>query len=321
MKRRGFIAGSAWVAWSPGGRAQGKTWRVGLLASNTTVPGGVDAFRDELKKLGYVEGRNLVLDVRWPNVSIDQEPDLVTDLVQAGPDVIASWTTPPTRAVQRATSTIPIVMMSIGDPVGAGLVQSLARPGGNITGVSNQDAEVVVKAAELLREVVPGLRRMGVVYNPGNPSAVIQIAALGAATGRLGLDAQVSEAATADELDIAFARFLAGPVQAGFFIPDASTGQYRDKIAQWAIAHRLPTMFQRRLNVDAGGLMSYGADLVGQFRQAAVYVDKILKGAKPADLPVVQPEKFELVINRKTARSIGVALPSALVARAEEVID
>jgi len=259
--------------------------------------------------------------VRWPKTSLDQEPDLAPSMVRAGPDVIASWTTPPTLALQRATSTIPIVMMSIGDPVGAGLVASLARPGGNVTGVSNQDAEVVAKAVELFREVVPGLRRMGVIYNPGNPSAAIQMRALEDTTRRLAFDAQVSEATAVAEYETAFARFLDGGVQGAFFIPDASTGQHRKMIAEWAIAHRLPTMFQRRLNVDAGGLMSYGADLVGQFRQAASYVDRILKGAKPADLPVVQPEKFELVINRKTAKAIGIKIPQSILVRADKVIE
>jgi putative ABC transport system substrate-binding protein len=186
MKRRGLlVGGGASVVWPTIARAQGKTYRVGLVASDTTVPGGVDAFRDELKKLGYVEGRNLVLDVRWPKTLARTGTGPGARDGARRPDVIASWTTPPTRAVQAATSTIPIVMMSIGDPVGAGLVKSLARPGGNITGVSNQDAEVVVKAVELFREVVPGLQRMGVVYNPLNPSAVIQISALEGAMLRL----------------------------------------------------------------------------------------------------------------------------------------
>jgi putative ABC transport system substrate-binding protein len=321
MKRRVFLTASAAAFGPAASRAQGKTFRVGLLASNTTVPGGVDVFREALKQRGYVEGSNLVLDVRWPKSSMDEVQDIAIDLVRAGPDVIASWTTPPTLAVRNATSNIPIVMMSIGDPVGAGLVASLARPGGNVTGVSNQDAEVVAKAVELFREVIPGLRRMGVIYNAGNPSAAIQMRALEDTARRLAFDAQVSEATTVTEYEIAFARFLDGGVQGAFFVPDASTGEHRKVIADWAIARRVPTMFQRRLNVDAGGLMSYGADLIGQFRQAASYVDRILKGAKPAELPVVQPEKFELVINRKTAKAIGVAIPPALLARAEEVID
>jgi len=335
MKRRGLlVGGGASVVWPTIARAQGKTYRVGLVASDTTVPGGVDAFRDELKKLGYVEGKNLTLDVRWPVVSLAQEPDLVPAMVRSGPDVIATWSTlasvaaqSATRAAQLPTSIIPVVMMGVGDPLGAGLVASLTQPGGNVTGVSDQDSVVAVKAAEVFREVVPGLRRLGVLYNAANTGANTQISALQMAAPQLGVETWVSEASSANDYQTAFARFSSSAalgipaINGAFFIPDASTSQFRQMIADWGLANRMPTMFQRRENVDAGGLMSYGSDLVQQFRQGAVYVDKILKGAKPAGLPIAQPDKFVLVINRKTAQAIGVNVPSTLLTRATAVID
>jgi putative tryptophan/tyrosine transport system substrate-binding protein len=335
MKRRGLlVGGGASLAWPTIARAQGKTYRVGLVASDTTVPGGVDAFRDELKKRGYVEGKDLTLDVRWPVVSLAQEPDLVPAMVRSGPDVIATWSTlasvaaqSATRAAQTPTSIIPVVMMGVGDPLGAGLVASLTQPGGNVTGVSDQDGVVAVKAAEVFREAVPGLRRLGVLYNAANSGANTQISALQMAAQQLGLETWVSEASSPNDYQTAFARFSSSAalgipaINGAFFIPDTSTSQFRQMIADWGLANRMPTMFQRRENVDAGGLISYGSDLVQQFRQGAVYVDKILKGAKPATLPVAQPEKYVLVINRKTAQAIGVNVPSALLSRANAVVD
>lgn len=300
------------------------------------MPGGVDAFRDELKKLGYVEGKNLVLDVRWPVVSFDLEPDLFPAMVRAGYDAIATQGTAASLAAQRATaaaalvvqgrtSGIPVVMIGADDPVGAGLVGSLASPGGNVTGISNKDSELVIKAAELFRQLVSG--QIGVIYNAANPSAATQMGALMLAQQQLGLSIQSNEASSAADYDTAFSRYYSSAgvglpmVRGVFFIPDASTIQFRQKIADWALASRMPTMFERTVNVDAGGLMSYGPDEVQEFRQAAGFVDKILKGANPASLPVVPPGQFQLTINTKTARAIGVTIPSTLLGRAHTVID
>lgn len=337
MKRRGFIVGGGIAAaWPAIARAQGKTYRVGLVASNTAGPGGVDAFRDELRKLGYVEGKNLVLDVRWPTVSLDQEPDLVPAMVRAGYDVIATWGTAASLAAQRATaaaalvvqrgtSAIPVVMIGADDPVGSGLVGSLTSPGGNITGISNKDSELVVMAAQLFRQVASG--QIGVIYNAANPSASTQMGALMLAQQQIGLSIQSNEASSAADYDTAFSRYYSSAgvglpmVRGVFFLPDASTVQFRQKIADWALSARMPTMFERRVNVDAGGLMSYGPDELLEFRQAAGFVDKILKGANPAGLPVVPPGQFQLTINAKTARAIGVTIPSSLLGRAHTVID
>jgi putative ABC transport system substrate-binding protein len=337
MRRRGFIAGGGLaVAWPAIGGAQGKTYRVGLVASNTIVPGGVDAFRDELQKLGYAQGKNLVLDVRWPVVSLDREPDLVPAMVRTGYDAIATWGTAASLAAQsataaaalvvpRGTSAIPVVMIGADDPVGAGLVASLPSPGGNVTGISNNDSELVIKAAELFRQLVSG--RIGVIYNAANPSAATQMGALMLAQQQLGFSIQSNEASSAADYDTAFSRYVSSAgvglpmVRGVFFLPDSSTVQLRQKIADWALSSRMPTMFERRVNVDAGGLMSYGPDEVLEFRQAAAFVDKILKGANPAGLPVVPPEQFQLTINSKTARAIGVTIPSTLLGRAHTVID
>jgi putative tryptophan/tyrosine transport system substrate-binding protein len=278
------------------------------------------AFRDGLRERGYIEGQNLSIDVRWPQGPFDQNPGVTDDLVRGNVDLIVAWSTPATMAARRATSTIPIVMVSVSDPVGAGFVASLARPGGNITGITNTADDLNAKLVELLREIVPGMQRVGVVFNASNPGSAVQRRGTEDVIRTLGLQFLVVSARTPQEFESAFARFSAEGVTGVVLLSDSSFIEHARRIAELAQNTRLPTAFQRRENVEVGGLLSYGASLNDQFRQAAAYVDKILKGAKPADLPVEQPTKFELVINLKTAEALGITIPATLLFQANEVI-
>jgi putative tryptophan/tyrosine transport system substrate-binding protein len=232
-----------------------------------------------------------------------------------------AWSTPALVAVRRATSTIPIVMVSVGDPVGSGFVASLARPGGNITGISNATVDLSAKLVGLLIEVVPDIKRVGVVHNPLNPNATLQLRQTEDTVRKLGLQVQIVEARTVDEFERAFARLNGERVNGVVLLADPSIIEQRVKIAELAQAARLPTVFQLRENVEAGGFLSYGANITSQFYLASDYVDRILRGTKPSDLPVQQPTKLELVINLKTAKALGVIVPSALLTTADEVID
>jgi putative tryptophan/tyrosine transport system substrate-binding protein len=320
MRRREFItlSGGA-AAWSQAARAQqpSRVWRIGVLGAAPPTPAMLGALRDGLRERGYLEGQNLSIDVRWLQGTSEQNPDVATELVRSGVDVIVAWTTPPVIAARRATSTIPIAMVSVGDPVGNGLVASLARPGGNITGVSNISIDLV----EILIEIVPGINHVGVVANLKNPSVPLNLREAEKAIHALGLHFEVVEASVPDEFDRAFARLSANGVKGVVLIADGSLIEHGQRIAKLAQEARLPTAFQRRENVEAGGLLSYGPNLNGQFREVAFYVDKLLKGAKPAELPVGLPTKFELVINLKTAKTLGLVIPAALLARADEVIE
>jgi putative ABC transport system substrate-binding protein len=278
-------------------------------------------FREGLRERGYVEGQNLFIDVRWPQVSFEQNPDIAAELVRSKVDVIVAWTTPSVIAARRATSTIPIVMLGVGDPVGMRFVASLARPGGNITGVSNMSIDLASKPVELLVEIVPGINHVGVVTNLKNPSLALQLRETEKAMQALGLQFEVVEASVPDEFDRAFARLSADGVRGVVLLADSSLIEHRRRIAKLAQEAGLPTVFQRRENVEAGGLLSYGPNLNEQFREVTSYVDKLLKGAKPADLPVELPTKFELVINLQTAKALGLTVPPTLLGRADEVID
>jgi putative ABC transport system substrate-binding protein len=281
----------------------------------------LSAFRDGLRERGYVEGQNLFIDVRWPQVSFEQNPDTAAELVRGKIDVIVAWTTPSVMAARRATSTIPIVMVGVGDPVGMGFAASLARPGGNITGVSNISSDLASKQVELLIDIVPGVNRVGVVANFKNPSVAPNWRETEKAIHALGLEYELVEAAVPDEFDRAFARLSADGAKGVVLLADPSLIEHRRRIAKLAQEARLPTVFQRSENVEAGGLLSYGPNLNGQIRDVASYVDKLLKGAKPADLPVELPTKFELVINLQTAKALGLTVPPTLITRADEVIE
>jgi ABC-type uncharacterized transport system substrate-binding protein len=245
----------------------------------------------------------------------------VTELVNSNVDVIVAWGTPATIAARRATLTIPIVMASVGDPVGSGFIASLARPGGNITGLSNIQVDLSAKLMELFAELVPGMKRVGVVHNPNNPAVTMALRETEDAIRKLNMQVQVVNAQTSDEFDRAFAQLSAESVGGVVVLANPTVIEHSRRIAELAQSARLPTAFSRRENVDAGGLLSYGADLNNAFRQSAFYVDRILKGEKPADLPVMQPTKVELVINLKTAKALGVTVPLIMQMTADELIE
>ena len=328
MRRRELIAllGGAAAAWPLAARAQQPTpmvrqARVGVLTASPPTRVMLNAFREGMRERGYIEGQNLSIDVRWPQGTFEQNPSVVADLVSGNVDVIVAWATPSVLAARRATSTIPIVMVSVGDPVGAGFITSLARPGGNITGFSNIAVDLSAKLVALLVELVPGITRIGVVSNTHNPNVAEQLRQTEDAVGKLGLQSRVVEARTSEEFERAFARLSAESVGGVVLLADPSVIEQAQTIAELALAARLPTTFQRRENVEAGGLMSYGVSIAYQFRQAASYVDRILKGAKPADLPVEQPTKLQFVINLKTAKALGLDVPPSTMLRADEVIE
>jgi putative ABC transport system substrate-binding protein len=279
------------------------------------------AFRDGMHERGYIEGQNLTIDVRWPRGTFDQDPSVVTDLVKSNVDVIVAWATPTVIAVRSATSTIPIVMASVGDPVGSGFVASVARPGGNITGVSSISSDLSAKLLGVFVQMIPGMRRVGLVSNPYNPNVVVQLRKSEDAIRELGLQSQTVEARTSEEFERAFASLKAASVDGVVLLADPIVVEHEKEIAELALAARLPTAFQRRENVEAGGLFSYGGNIAAQFKDAAYYVDRILKGAKPADLPVEQPTKFEFVINLTTAKALGLTIPASLLSLADELIE
>jgi putative tryptophan/tyrosine transport system substrate-binding protein len=281
----------------------------------------VEDFRQGLRDLGYVEGQNIVIEYRYAEGRAEQLPDLAAELVRLKVDVIVAGGTAAIRAVQHATRTIPIVMAVAYDPVGEGLVASLARPGGNITGLSWLGAELPEKRLDLLKETVPQLSRIAVLANPANPAYEPQMNNLTGAARALGLQLQVMGVRRADELDTAFAVMSRAGADALIMLEDSLLlSGLRGRAVDLAAKHRLPAMYGWRRHVDAGGLMSYGPSMRDMQRRAAVYVDKILKGTKPADLPVEQPTKFELVINLKTAKALGLTIPPTLLFQADEVI-
>jgi putative ABC transport system substrate-binding protein len=279
-------------------------YRIGVLlaAPATAAAPHVEALRERLRELGYVEKQNLALEVRWVTSAegfggLDR---LAAELVRSKVDVLVAWTTPATLAAKRATSTLPIVMVSIGDPVGSGLVASLSRPGGNVTGVSNVARDLSAKLLQLLREIRPDATRIAVLRNPTNPSSALSWREVQAAGESLSIQLQHVGVREPRELESAFAAMNRDRAAGVVILPDPLFLGERRRLAELAQQARLLTVFQRSENVEAGGLMSYGPKLTEQFRQAAGYVDRILKGAKPADLPVEQPVHFELVINRAT---------------------
>jgi len=325
MRRREFIVAlgvaTAWPLVARAQQAASTVRQVGLIASAPPTPAMLNAFRDGMRERGYIEGQNLSVAVRWPQGSFDQDPSVVTELVNSNVDVIVAWASPAVIAVRRATSTIPIVMVSVGDPVGSGFIASLARPGGNITGLSNIAVDLNAKLMELFVELVPGMKRVGVVRNPNNPGMTAMLRETEDAVHKLNIQVEVVDAQTSDEFERAFAQLRAKSVDGVVLLADPTVIEHSRRIAELAQSARLPTAFQRRENVDAGGLFSYGPDINNQFRQAAFYVDRILKGEKPAELPVQEPTKVELVINLKTAKALGLTVPRIMQMTADEVIE
>jgi putative ABC transport system substrate-binding protein len=310
------------ATWPLAARAQQpKVWRIEFLAAVPPTPVMLSAFRDGMRERGYVEGSNLSIDVRWPQGTFEHDPSPVAELINSNVDVIVAWATPAVNAARRATSAIPIVMVGQGDPVGFGFIASLARPGGNITGLTNIAVDLGAKVMELFAELVPGMKRVGVVRNPNNPAVPVVLRETEDAVRKLNMQVEVVDAQTSDEIERAFAQLSAKSADGVVLLPDPTVIEHSRRIAELAQSARLPTAFQRRENVDAGGLFSYGPDLNYQLRQAAFYVDRILKGEKPAELPVQQPTKVELVINLKTARMLGLTVPQSFLVAADEVIE
>ena len=297
--------------------------RIGYLASSSAERERLRlaAFQQGLRESGYVEGKNIFVEQRYAGGQFEKLPELAAELVRLKVDVLVVSGAPATHAAKQATSVIPLVMASVADPVGMGLVASLARPGGNITGLSDFNTGVVAKRLEFLREVVPSVSRVAALLNPANPSNPPQLRLTQAAAATLGVTLLAFEAQRADEIDRAFAAIKTERPGALLIIGDPLLGTYAKMIAELSTKSRLPAIHSTREFPDAGGLMSYGVDLVDLSRRAATYVDKILKGAKPADLPVEQPTKFELVINMKTANALGLTIPGSLLLRADQVIE
>jgi putative ABC transport system substrate-binding protein len=326
MKRREFITlvGGASVMWPLAARAQQqKLSTIGFLGT-TTASAQVQrttAFAQRLRQLGWIEGQTVAIEYRWAEGRYERFAEIAAEFIRLKVDVIVTAATAPVLAAKQATSVIPIVFAVAGDPVGGGLVASLARPGGNVTGLSLQQTDLAAKRLELLREVLPGLRRLAIMGNVGSPMIVLELREVQSTASSAGLAVATLEIARREDIPLAFEAALNGRADALYVCADPLVNANRLGIVTSAQIARLPTMFGEREHVEAGGLMSYGPNLPDLFRRAAEYVDKILRGAKPTDLPVEQPTKFELVINLKIAKALGVEVPAILLARADEVIE
>src|SRR5215831_19751231 len=312
------------VPFAVGAQQAGKVPRIGFLSltSPSDRPLLLDAFRQGLRELGWVEGQNIVIDYRYAEGRVDRLPGLAAELVRLTVDlIVASAGTQVAIAAKNATETIPIVMIYVRDPVGTGLIASLARPGGNVTGVSGSAGlEMFAKQLELLKETVPKIRRVAILSNPDNAYHQLAIRQVNVAARSLGVQLQLLEARGPNEFDGAFAAMAKERVGALLVVSDTIFNSHRTRLADLAARSRLPAAYGVRESVEAGGLMSYGPSFLESYRRAATYVDQILKGAKPAELPVEQPTKYELVINMKTAKALGLTIPQSVLLRADEVI-
>ncbi|HSS70949.1 MAG TPA: ABC transporter substrate-binding protein [Casimicrobiaceae bacterium] len=300
---------------------QSKVWQIGFHAADSASTRLYDSFRQGMREQGYVEGKTCIIEARFADGRYDRLPVLAQELLRAKVDVIVAGTTLGVQAAKKATASVPIVMVAIPDPIGEGFVASLSRPGGNITGLTTIVTEASAKHVELLRGVIPHLSRIAVLINPTNPSDGLILEQVGGAAFSSGVKVTPVEAASAAEIETGFAAMVHAHAEAVIVTADSLFDVQRDHIAKLALKNRLPTIYSNRDFTQAGGLMSYGQDLGDQYRRAAVYVDRILKGAKPSDLPIEQPLVLELVINRKTAKALGIALPTELLLRADRVID
>jgi putative ABC transport system substrate-binding protein len=324
--RRDFVTllGGAAAAWPLTARAQqaAKVLRIGYLGGTTPSVQGqsVAAFVQRLRELGWIEGRNIAIEYRWLEGRTERADEIAAEFVRLNVDVILAGGTEAAIAAKQATSTIPIVFPTAGDPVGSKLVASLARPGGNVTGLSNLGTDLAAKRLEILREALPDLRRLATMVNTDYSAGPFETDQIRAAAGALGLEIIPLPIRRAEEIATAL-EGLKGRAQALYTTGDSLVNAQRLRINTFALAARLPTMFSRREYLEVGGLMSYGPNPLDLNRRSADYVDKILRGASPADLPVEQPTKFDLVINLMTARALGLTVPPTLLARADEVIE
>jgi ABC-type uncharacterized transport system substrate-binding protein len=323
--RREFITllGGGAAAWPLAARAQQPALPViGFLGANTPASQSqwTAAFVQRLRDLGWIEGRTVAIEYRWAEGRSERLAEIAAEFVRLKVDIVVTWGTIPALAIKEATSIIPIVFAAAGEPAGTGLVVSLARPGGNVTGLSNQQGDLGGKRLELLREVVPGLRRLAIMLNVDAPASVLDMKEVHTKAGSLGLEVVTSEIRRAEDIAPAF-EALKGRADALYVCTDPLVFTNLVRINTLALAARVPTMHGRREYVETGGLMSYGPNFPNQFRRAADFVDKILRGTKPSDIPVEQPTKFDLVINLVTAKALGLTVPPTLLARADEVIE
>jgi ABC-type uncharacterized transport system substrate-binding protein len=332
LKRRAFITllGGAAAAWPSCVRAEraAKVARIGLLATGALDSAEqqaiLDAFRQGLRERGYVEGHSIIIEYRTAAGRIERFPELARELVQLDPDLIVASNTPAARAAKDATSTIPIVVVVMGDPIGDGLVTSLARPGGNVTGMTFLGPELASKRLELLKQTIPTVSRVAALWHPGAYSESTMremMSKVKAAADTLVLQLQLVEVRGPAEFDRAFLAMAGARAEALIVLPSPMLFSERRRIVDLATRHRLPSIAMAREFAELGGLMAYGANIADQFRRASVYVDAILQGARPADLPVQQPTKFELVINLKTAKALGITMPLIMQMTADAVIE
>ena len=319
----GALAGSLLAApLAAEAQQAGKVWRIGYLDQGSADRNKpyLEAFQQGLRDLGWVAGKNVVFEARFAEGKTDRLPALAAELVRLKVELIATSSTPAALAAKQATTTIPIVMGFAADPVGSGIVRSLARPGGNITGWTHQGLELRAKYLELLKEAVPEATRFGVLWNPANPVHQSSMEVIEAAARRLKVDLYPVGVREPKDLESAFSSLAAKRAEALVVYPDGMFQSQTSLIVTLAAQRRFPAIYGIRAYIDAGGLMTYGTNLSDMFRLGASFADKILKGAKPADLPVEQPTKFELVINLKTAKALGLTIPPSLLARADQVI-
>jgi putative ABC transport system substrate-binding protein len=330
MRRRNFITllGGAAAAWPLAARArQGERMRrigvlMGRVEGDTEGQARIEAFREQFQRLGWTEGRTIQTDIRWQTQDVESLQRLAKELVGLQPDVILSESTPPTAALLQQTRTIPIVFAVVSDPIGSGFVANLARPGGNVTGFLNIEGSLGGKWMELLKEIAPRVARVAILYNPTTaPYAEIYIKPFKAAADSLGVEAITAPVHDTSELETIIGAQARAPNGGLIAMPDAFMNTHRERMVLLAAHHRLPAVYAYRLNAKIGGLLSYGFDTHNNFRRAATYVDRILKGEKAGDLPVQAQDTFELVVNLKTAKALGLEVPPTLLARADEVIE
>jgi len=328
MRRREFIAGiglSCALPLTARAQQRERMRQIGVLmnraAENPESPGSIAAFKQSLEQLGWTDGNNVRIEIRWGANDVELERGYATELAGLAPDVILAAGTISVAALQRVTRTVPVVFVAVSDPVGAGFISNLAHPGGNLSGFMLFEYSLSGKWLELLKQIVPGTMQAAVLRDATNPAGIAQFGAIRSTASSLGVDVTPIDVHDDAEIESAIAVFARDTNRGLIVTPSASESGHRDLIIALAARHKLPAVYGFRLNTAAGGLISYGPDLIDQFRHAAGYIDRILKGDKPGDLPVQAPTKFELVVNLKTAKALGLAMPQPLLASADEVIE